>query len=110
MLLITAAPLPSHPLPPSALPPNTYLTRPQHASTFFLGAADNSYQLNIRSLRCTKPLPLSNPLRVERRVEIFETKHLLPPLNVLQVEKRARKQIGDPGRLLLQVIDSYSWI
>ena len=109
MLLVTAAPLPSHPLPPSALPPSTYLTRPQHASTFFLGAADNSYQLNTRSSRCTKPLPLSNPLRVERRVEIFE-QTFFSPLNVLQVEKRARKQTGDPGRLLLQIINSYSCI
>src|SRR5438876_11078986 len=49
----------------SALPPSTYLTRPQHAPTPILGAADNSYQLNTRSSKYIKPLSPSNPLRVE---------------------------------------------
>ena len=100
MLFVIIALLSSYPLSPSALPPSTYLMRPQYTSTFFLGAADNSYQLNTRSSKCTKPLPLSNPLRVERRVEIFE-QIFFSPLNVLQVEKRARKQTKDSGRLLL---------
>ena len=74
MLLVTAASLPPLPLPssPSALPSSTYLTRPRHASTPILGAANNSYQLNIRILRRTKPIPLSNLLRVERCFEVFE--------------------------------------
>ena len=59
----------SHPLPPPALPPSTYLTRPQHALTPILRAADNSYYLIPRVFEMYEASPSfeSPPSRATRR-------------------------------------------
>jgi hypothetical protein len=94
MLLATSSSFSSfHPLPPPVFSLSTYLTRPQHALTPIFRAADNSYYLIPQVFEMYEASPSFKSLRVKQHIEIFETKHLLLPLNVLQVEKRARKQI-----------------